>query len=716
MAVGFTQDNQNISVDTPLGKDALLLKAVDGEEQISGLFRFELEMLSEDPNLDFASIVSEAVTVNIGLSDEENVRYINGLVTEFSQHDFDARVWIYRAVIRPSMWLLTRTTDCRIFQNQSVMDIIEAIFGDYGITDYRNDTKSTYAEREYCVQYNETAFNFVSRLMEDEGIFYFFDHEDAKHTLVLADDADSHQKCPGLHAATYQPSQPEAEQEDVVFAGSYAERVVSDKYATDDFNFETPSTELYVNAEGAGSGSDMQVYEYPGGYIEKGVGEGRANLRLAEFELPVKKFSGRSYCRPMIAGYTFPLIEHDRDAYNRDYVIRRLRIHVTRDSYENSFEAFPDDVSFRTPRLTPKPRIHGTQTAIVTGKSGEEIWTDEYGRIKVQFHWDQRGEKDENSSCWIRVSQGWAGKNWGSWFLHRIGHEVVVSFLNGDPDRPMVTGAVYNGEMPQPYALPGEQTKSTIKSDSSKGGDGFNEIRLEDKKDEEEIYVHAQKDQNITVENDRFKEVLNDETIEVTQNRTATIKEGDEALTVEKGNRTVAVQTGTEKHSVEGTRDVSVTGDESHSNDANYDWTVAGDFTKEVTGNYTLKVSGDLAIEVTGAISIKGSSSITTEAATSYANKAGTAFDNEAGTALTNKAGTALNNEAGTDLTNKAGMNLKNDAGMNLDNKAGMNLTDDAGLNMTSKGGLMGSFEGSVNGTLKGGAMAQVSGGMVKLG
>ncbi|MDA0657140.1 MAG: type VI secretion system tip protein TssI/VgrG, partial [Proteobacteria bacterium] len=190
MAVGFTQDIQNISVDTPLGKDALLLKAVDGEEQISGLFRFELEMLSEDPNLDFASIVGEAVTVNIGLSDEENVRYINGLVTEFSQHDFDARVWIYRAVIRPNMWLLTRTTDCRIFQNQSVMDIIEAIFGDYGITDYRNDTKSSYAERDYCVQYNETAFNFVSRLMEDEGIFYFFDHEDAKHTLVLADDAD----------------------------------------------------------------------------------------------------------------------------------------------------------------------------------------------------------------------------------------------------------------------------------------------------------------------------------------------------------------------------------------------------------------------------------------------------------------------------------------------------------------------------------------------
>jgi type VI secretion system secreted protein VgrG len=233
------------------------------------------------------------------------------------------------------------------------------------------------------------------------------------------------------------------------------------------------------------------------------------------------------------------------------------------------------------------------------GKAGEEIWTDKYGRVKVQFHWDQLGTSDENSSCWIRVDYGWAGKQWGGIFLPRIGQEVLVSYLEGDPDRPLITGAVYNSEQTVPYTLPDEQTKSTVKSNSSKGGGGFNEIRFEDKKDSEELYFHAQKDQNIVVENDRTKKVLHNETNTIKQDRSTTIQEGNDTYVVSKGNRTFKVETGNETYEVKGTRDLTATGNETHTNKAN--------FTQDVSGNYTLKVTGNLTIEATGTISIKSS-------------------------------------------------------------------------------------------------------------
>jgi type VI secretion system secreted protein VgrG len=337
----------------------------------------------------------------------------------------------------------------------------------------------------------------------------------------------------------------------------------------------------------------------------------------------------------------------------------------SQESYSNAFEAFATTVTYRPPRKTPRPVISGSQTAIVVGKSGEEIWTDKYGRIKVQFHWDQVGKNDENSSCWIRVDQGWAGKSWGGIFLPRIGQEVIVSFLEGDPDRPLVIGAVYNAEQTVPYALPTDQTKSTIKTNTSKGGAGFNEIRFEDKKDSEEIFVHAQKDMNIKIEHDRTKNVLHDEVNIIKNSRTSTIQEADESLTVSKGNRTVKVDTGNETHEVKGTRTVTVTGDVTYTDKAN--------FKRTVTGNYTLKVSGNLTIDVTGSVTIKS----------------GTALSAEAGTSLTNKAGTSLTNQAGTSLANKAGLSLDNEAGTTMNNKASAMQTVDGGGMLTLKGGMV---------------------------
>ncbi|MBC8458171.1 MAG: type VI secretion system tip protein VgrG [Deltaproteobacteria bacterium] len=649
----FTQDNQYISVSTPLGKDKLLLRGFHGEEQISGLFHFTLEMVSEDNALDASQVVGESATITINLADESQ-RYLNGIVTRFIQAGSNARFTTYYAELRPWLWLLTMTSDSQIFQNQSVPEIIEAVFSNLGFTDYRNALSATYSPREYCVQYQESAFDFVSRLMEDEGIFYFFEHEDGKHTLVLADDADAHAACSGMESALYKPWAPDWPEADFITHCTLEQQVTTGKYAMDDFNFETPDTDLIASVDGTSS-NKMRIYEYPGGFDKKDAGEKKAKVRIEGYEMPEKLLKGNSHCRAFIAGYKFDLKEHDRDDINATYVLRWVSHSATLETYANSFEAFPVDVPFRPPRTAPKPVIAGSQTAIVVGKSGEEIWTDKYGRIKVQFHWDQKGQKDENSSCWIRVAQGWGGKQWGGLFLPRIGQEVIVSFLEGNPDLPLITGAVYNAQQTVPYTLPSEATKSTIKSNSSKGGGGFNEIRFEDKKDAEEFYIHAQKDM--------VKEVLNDETNTIKMNRTTTIQEGDETLTVEKGKRTVTIQegdetlvvekgnrivqvnTGDETHEVKGKRDLTITGNETHTNKA--------DFTQEVTGNFSLKVNGNLTIDVKGSVTIKAGQSLTNKAGTSLTNEAGTSLENKAGTSLTNKANASLTNEAGASLTNK---------------------------------------------------------------
>jgi type VI secretion system secreted protein VgrG len=640
MSATYTQDTLRLQIKTPLGPNKLLVRAFAGEEHISAPFRFEAELVSEDDALDFAAIVNQGVTVTLKLNDGGE-HHFHGLVERFVQEDKDERFTTYHAELRPWLWMLTKTSDCRIFQQQSVPNIITTVFDDLGFTDYRNALTGSYQPRDYCVQYNETAFNFVSRLMEDEGIFYFFEHGDGKHTLVFADDADAHPPCPGLaDGALYRQSAIEHTDDHAVTRCRLEQQVVTGKFAHDDFNFETPSTDLSVEVEGAAG--DLRVYEYPGGFLKTDAGEARANRRIEAAEQPRKILRGEGQVRAFAAGHKFDLKGHYRDDANASYVLSRVAHHATQERYTNSFEAFPSDVPFRPPRTAPPPVIAGVQTAVVTGKAGEEIWTDKYGRIKVQFHWDQEGKKDENSSCWIRVDQGWAGKQWGGIFLPRIGQEVVVSFEEGDPDRPVVTGAVYNAEQTVPYTLPAEQTKSTIKSNTSKGGGGSNELRFEDKKDAEEVYLHAQKDHNIVVENDRTKKVLNKETNTIKSDRSTTIQEGNDTYVVAKGNRTFEVQTGNETYEVKGTRDLTVTGNETHTDKAN--------FTHKVTGNYELKVTGNLTIDVTGSVTFKSGMSMTHEAQMSMTNKAGMSLTNEAQMAITNK-GAASNTVESSGVT-----------------------------------------------------------------
>ncbi|HWS85713.1 MAG TPA: type VI secretion system tip protein TssI/VgrG [Pyrinomonadaceae bacterium] len=643
MSATYTQDTLRLQIKTPLGADKLLVRGFSGEEYISAPFRFDVEMVSEDDGLDFSAVVGKGATVTLKLNDGTD-HHFHGLVERFVQEDSDERLTTYHAELRPWLWMLTKTADCRIFQNQSAPEIVKAVFSDLGFTDFRDALTGTYQPRTYCVQYNETAFNFVSRLLEDEGIFYFFEHADGKHTLVLADDSDAHPPCPGLgEGARYRRSAVEHTDDRAVTRCRLEQQVVTGKFAHDDFNFETPSTDLKV--EVAGDADGLRVYEYPGGFTKSGDGEARANRRIEAAEQPRKLLRGEGHVRAFAAGHKFDLKEHYRDDANASYVLQRVSHAATQERYTNSFEAFPSDVPFRPPRTAARPVIPGVQTAVVTGKSGEEIWTDKYGRVTVQFHWDQKGKKDENSSCWIRCDQGWAGKQWGGIFLPRVGQEVVVSFEEGDPDRPVVTGAVYNAEQVVPYALPAEQTKSTIKTNTSKGGAGYNELRFEDKKDSEEVYLHAQKDHNIVVENDRTKKVLNKETNTIKSDRSTTVQEGNDTYVVEKGNRTFQVKTGNETYEVKGTRAVTVTGNETHTDKAN--------FTHEVTGNYELKVKGNLTIDVTGSVTFKSGQAMTHETQMSMTNKAGMSMTNEAQMSLTNKAGMSLTNEAQLAITNK---------------------------------------------------------------
>ena len=437
----YVQDNLKLKVTTPLGDNKLLLRAFRGDERISGLFEFSLEMVSEDNAIDFSAIVGKPVTVALSVG-EGGTHYLNGIVGRFVQEETNQRLTRYFANIHPWLWLLTKTSDCKIFQNKTAPEIIESIFSDLGFTDFRNDLKSTYDKREYCVQYNETAFNFVSRLMEEEGIFYFFEHSSDKHTLILGDDADAHQTCPGLEstAVHFRQTLVDHTQDNTITRCMVEEQVVSGAFAHDDYNFETPNTDLKVESQS--DAPTYKVYEYPGGFLTKDAGEKRANLRLDALEQPRKIIRGDGFVRAFVTGHKFELKDHYRADVNQTYVLESISHAATQESYSNSFTAFPTDCPFRPQRVTPKPRLAGTQTAVVVGKSGEEIWTDKYGRVKVQFYWDQLGKNDENSSCWIRVDYGWAGKQWGGIFLPRIGQEVIVSYLEGDPDRPLITGAV----------------------------------------------------------------------------------------------------------------------------------------------------------------------------------------------------------------------------------------------------------------------------------
>jgi type VI secretion system secreted protein VgrG len=554
----YTQDKRLIAVTTPLGKDVLLLTAFSGEEALSRLFTYQLEMLSANDAIAATDLVGKSVTWLVRGSGRP-VRYFNGFVSRFAAGATQIRgLRRYRAEVVPWLWFLTRTADCRIFQKKTAPEIVQQIFKDLGFTAYESNLRGTYRKRDYCVQYRETDFHFVSRLLEEEGIFYFFRHDNGGHTLVLADQKTAYKNC--LESEVEGSVAPHITGQVTSWEHRYEFR--SGKWAQTDYNFETPSTSLMSRMSSVvrlPGNEKYEVYDYPGLYLKKPEGDDLTRIRMEEEEAAYDVVSGTSSCPSFTLAGKFKLKTYaSASEKGKTYAITSIRHFAAEGSYTpeedksqdygNSFTCIPESVTFRPPRVTAKPLIHGPQTAVVVGPSGEEIYTDKYGRIKVQFFWDREGKKDENSSCWIRLAQKWAGKNWGMVFLPRIGQEVVVEFLEGDPDRPLITGCLYNADQMPVYELPTHQTQSVLKSRSTKNGqpENFNELRFEDKKGSEDVYFHAEKDFHRVVEHDDDLKVGHDQTIDVKNNRTETVEEGDEKVTIKKGNRAVEISMGNE--------------------------------------------------------------------------------------------------------------------------------------------------------------------------
>lgn len=612
-----SQDNRFASVTTPLGKDVLLFSRMSGTEEMSRLFEYEIDLLIDNTNRAIVTagfptnkVLGQAMTIALEMP-SGGTRYFHGLVTQFRHHGVSDDGFLFRAVLRPWTWLLTRTSNCRIFQEKSVPDIIKQVFADNGFSDFKLELTSTYKPRNYCVQYRETDFNFVSRLMEEEGIFYFFEHEKAKHTLVIADSINAYQTIAGYATIPYFPPENIAQrQRDHIFEWHTAHEVQSGTYTLNDYDFEKPKSNLITKftEKKPHSHAEGEQYDYPGNYFEPPIGETYSNIRLNELQTDYEVMQGRGDALGLTTGMLFTLKDHYIAPENTKHIViaatflidcnpYRSNASAEADSYECSFKAIRSTQPFRPQRLTPVPFVQGPQTATVVGKEGEEIWTDKYGRIKVQFHWERNGKKNETSSCWIRVATPIAGKQWGWVSLPRIGQEVVVSFLEGNPDRPLITGSVYNANQMPPYTLPANQTQSGLKSRSSKNGvaDNFNEFRFEDKKGSEQVYIHAEKNQDIEVENDethwvghdRSKTVDNNETVNIGKNRTETVGENETISIVKNRAEDVGVN---ETISIGKNRTESVGENESLDVGKNRERTVGENETINIGKKHTIEV------------------------------------------------------------------------------------------------------------------------------
>jgi type VI secretion system secreted protein VgrG len=613
-----SHDSRTFELKTPLGKDVLLLKSMHGTEAMSQPFQWKLDLLSEKNDVDPDAMLGQKVSVGMALPNGKN-RFFHGFVIEFSLGGWLQNYNEYRATVRPWYWLLTRTADCKIFQEKTVPQIFEEVVKQYGFTDYELKLAGTYEPWEYCVQYRETDFNFLSRLLEQEGIYYFFVHEEGKHTMVLADDPSQHKTLPGYETVPYYPpgGSDTQRERDHLEAWSWTKAVQPGAFATTDFDFEKPRKALSGSSTVSRkhSQADYEIFDYPAELtkLESSQSDLTAKIRIQELQTSYLTAHGHGNAAGLGTGLRFKLDKYPRKDLNIEYLITQATYTLTVDSYETGvpsgeefaveIEAIDAKTPFRPERRTAKPVVQGAQTAIVVGKAGEEIFTDKYGRVKVQFHWDRYGKQDEKSSCWIRVSQVWAGKAWGAIHIPRIGQEVIVSFLEGDPDQPIITGRVYNGDSMPPYGLPANATQSGIKSRSSKGGGeaNFNEIRFEDKKGSEQVYIHAEKNQDIVVENDETRQVGHDQAEKVGHDRSREVG-NDELLTI-KRDRFMMVERD-KKEIVNGRKSIAVAATHSESIGSAMDVSVGGTLTETVGINYAESVGAAMELTVGAALAI----------------------------------------------------------------------------------------------------------------
>lgn len=582
-------------------------------EQISRLYHLELDLYADRGGTDLGEVDADKLDLEAAIGKPAEllitspwlgteIRRFCGVVNQIEQLGRGHGYQHYRVSVVPRVWRLTQHVNCRIFQETDVKTIIETLLDEHSLkldTDFKISLNQTPVERLYCVQYRESDWDFISRLLEEEGIYYFFKHDESdKDVVVFGQDPSLHPAIQGADATVpYFAREDALPDRESVQDFSMGEHFQTGNVRLRDWNFEQPDLKnkgmMEALAPESSPHNALELYDYPGGYaVPDTVGKSYAKVRLEEMTTRRKIAVGSSTCTRFMSGHTFTLARCFRRDFDQEYNLIEVQ-HMGsakagadealdgRCDYQNSFRCILKNAPFRPSRLTPKPAIHGVQTALVVGPEGEEIHTDDRGRVKIKFHWD-RSEDMEAPTCWIRVAQVWASPSFGAYFLPRIGQEVVVSFEEGDPDRPLVTGCVYYGATP--HLLPEEKTKSIIKTNSSPGGEGANVLYFEDKKDSEEIYIHGQKDWTIQIENDKTEAIGHDQTLTVENNRTKTVKV-DQTETIE-GNKSITVKKN-HNEEIEGRMTLSV----------------AKDSSEDVTGAKDLTVEKDYSVSINGAVS-----------------------------------------------------------------------------------------------------------------
>jgi type VI secretion system secreted protein VgrG len=619
----YLQAGRPMTVATPLGPDALLLVGFNGYEAISQLFSFQLDLLAENhTDIPFDKLLGQGITVSLALPDD-SARYFTGLCSRISQGHRDQDFTAYRMEIVPEFWLLTKRAQSRIFQHMTVPDILKKVLA--GL-DVKWEIQGRFEERDYCVQYRETDFNFASRLMEEEGIYYFFVHGNGSHTMVLANTPQSHPDLPYQSSLIYETVEGGQWKEDRIHVWEKQQELRSGKYTLRDHCFELPhkhldAEKLIQDSVAAGSvthnlkvgGNDrLELYDYPGEYAQRFDGVDKAGgeqpsevqkiyqdnkrtvaIRMQQEAMHSLIIRGSGAVRQMVSGHKFTLERHFNA--NGPYVLLGVEHHAEASNYRtdgsgfnyhNTFTCIPLDLPYRPARTTPKPFVQGTQTALVVGPMGkEEIFTDKYGRVKVQFHWDRQGQYNADSSCWIRVATAWAGKSWGQINIPRIGHEVIVAFLEGDPDNPIIVGSVYNAENMPARKLPEGRKVSGLVSRTNKPSPGYNQITCDDTKDNELIQIHGQYDLQGDIEHDERWTVHNNRTIQVDGTHTETITKDTK----------IKIESGTYDHDVAG-------------NTAHYH--VSADIREDYDATQTTNVGGNITIKSGASIQITAATDI----------------------------------------------------------------------------------------------------------
>lgn len=624
MSDTLVQAERWLTLETPLGADTLVATEARGVEGISRLFEFTVSALSSRQAIQPQDLLGKSVTLSMARPGGAR-RIVNGIVVSFSGGLVTRNNYrLFTLKVAPALWLLERTSDYKVFQDKTAVEIAETLLGDGGVS-FEKKLQATYDKRDYCVQFGETDLAFLQRLFAEEGIFYYFTHQDGSHKLMLADHAGGYADGTQDQVAYRQGSE---DATDAVHRMDFSASLTDAKWTLGDYDFEAPASPREGNrktSQQPASSKSWEHYRFPSGSVQDATLTRLAGVAIDAEEARFEEASGAGTCASFTPGHRFTLSEHPVEALkNKKHVVTEVRHEVVdrahftiqpgtegKPYYRNSFNCIPATRPVRSPLPVPKPIVRGPQTALVVGPSGQEIHTDKYGRIRIQFPWDRYGAKDEKSSCFVHVAQALAGSGWGTVFIPRIGMEVVVHFLDGDPDRPLVTGAVYNGANAPPWALPANMTKSGLLSRSTLSGAtaNANELSFEDKKGEEKILFHAEKDFVREVENDDTLVVDHDQTRTIKNNRTTTITEGNDELTIKAGNRTETITKGNETLDIkQGNRTVTL----GQGNDA-LTLDTGNRTTKLAKGNDTLTLdAGNLTAKASaGTVTIEAARGIT---------------------------------------------------------------------------------------------------------